>query len=347
MTDQPVVPVATPVTDPVAGRPVPLGSSRGWRRAWRAFAQNRMALAGLVVLGIVLAGAVLGPILSPYDTVTTNITERLQPPTLEHPMGTDELGRDSLTRILAGGRISLAIGALATLVALTIGIIVGATAGYAGRWVDNLLMRVVDVALSLPDLFLLILASALLGPSFGTIVLIISLVRWMNVARLVRASFLALREREFIESARAIGASPLRIAGLHLLPNSLSPVIVAGTLGVASAILAESTLSFLGLGIQPPASSWGSMLRNAQAQIFTSPWAAIFPGLMIFVTVVSINFIGDGLRDALDPAGVQRYRGSRDRVKAALFAERPPLRRVRPDLPEMAAVARRGLRSRE
>lgn len=347
MTEPPVIPVASPMADVLAGRPVPLGSTRGWRRAWRAFAQNRMALGGLVVLSIVLAGSVLGPLLSPYDTVTSNIAERLQPPTLAHLMGTDELGRDSLTRILAGGRISLAIGALATLVALTIGIIVGAIAGYAGRWVDNILMRVVDVALSLPDLFLLILASALLGPSFGTIVLIISLVRWMNVARLVRASFLALREREFIESARAIGASPLRIAGLHLLPNSLSPVIVAGTLGVASAILAESTLSFLGLGIQPPASSWGSMLRNAQALIFTAPWAAIFPGLMIFVTVVSINFIGDGLRDALDPAGVQRYRGSRDRVKAALFAERPPVARLRADLPEAVIVDGRGAHSRE
>lgn len=336
-----------PVVGPGVGAPGALVSTRGWRRAWRSFAQNRMALGGLVVLILILIAAVVGPILSPYDPVTPIISERLQPPTLAHPMGTDELGRDSLTRVLAGGRISLAIGALATLVALTIGILVGAVAGYAGRWVDNVLMRMVDVALSLPDLFLLIFASALLGPSFVTMIIIISLVRWMNVARLVRASFLSLREREFIESARAIGASPLRIAGLHLLPNSLSPVIVAGTLGIASAILAESTLSFLGLGIQPPASSWGSMLRNAQAQIFTSPWMAIFPGLMIFLTVVSINFVGDGLRDALDPAGIQRYRGSRDRVKAALFAERPPLRRVPPALPETVAVAGPRLHQRD
>lgn len=329
-------PTAGALAAAAGGQPGSPGASRGWRRAWRSFAQNRMALGGLVVLILILAGAILGPILSPYDTVTPAMSERLRPPTLAHPMGTDELGRDSLTRVLAGGRISLAIGALATLVALTIGILVGSVAGYAGRWVDNLLMRLVDVALSLPDLFLLIFASALLGPSFVTMIIIISLVRWMNVARLVRASFLTLREREFIESARAIGASPLRIAGLHLLPNSLSPVIVAGTLGVASAILAESTLSFLGLGIQPPASSWGSMLRNAQAQIFTAPWMAIFPGFMIFLTVVSINFVGDGLRDALDPAGTQRYRGSRERVKAALFAERPPL-----NLPAGAPIRRR------
>ncbi len=284
-----------------------------------------MAVVGLAVLGLVVAGAILGPLLSPYDTVAQNIAQRLKPPSLAHPMGTDELGRDTLTRVLAGGRISLAVGGLATLVALSIGITVGAVAGYVGRWVDNLLMRVVDVALSLPDLFLLIFASALLGPSFGTMIVIISLVRWMNVARLVRASFLTLREREFIESSRAIGASPLRIVGVHLLPNSLSPVIVAGTLGVASAILAESTLSFLGLGIQPPASSWGSMLRNAQAQIFTSPWMAVFPGLMIFLTVVAINFVGDGLRDALDPGTAHRFKGPRERVKAALLAERPPV----------------------
>jgi len=284
-----------------------------------------MAVVGLAVLGLVVAGAILGPLLSPYDTVAQNISQRLKPPSLAHPMGTDELGRDTLTRVLAGGRISLAVGGLATLVALSIGITVGAVAGYVGRWVDNLLMRVVDVALSLPDLFLLIFASALLGPSFGTMIVIISLVRWMNVARLVRASFLILREREFIESSRAIGASPLRIVGVHLLPNSLSPVIVAGTLGVASAILAESTLSFLGLGIQPPASSWGSMLRNAQAQIFTSPWMAVFPGLMIFLTVVAINFVGDGLRDALDPGTAHRFKGPRERVKAALLAERPPV----------------------
>lgn len=305
-------------------------------------------MVGLIVLGLIVVSAILGPIVSPYDTVAQNISQRLQPPTLAHPMGTDELGRDILTRILAGGRISLTIGVLATMVALSIGIAVGAVAGYVGRWVDNVLMRVVDVALSLPDLFLLILASALLGQSFGTMVVIISLVRWMNVARLVRASFLTLREREFIESARAIGASPFRIVGIHLLPNSLSPVIVAGTLGVASAILAESTLSFLGLGLQPPASSWGSMLRNAQAQIFTSPWMAVFPGLMIFLTVIAINFVGDGLRDALDPGTAHRFKGPRERVRAALFAERPPIHRE-PDgaVPVAVSVAATRLRTRD
>jgi peptide/nickel transport system permease protein len=292
-------------------------------RVMRVFAQNRMAVLGLVALAIIILASIFGPVLSPYDPVNPAMSQRLQPPSLAHPMGTDELGRDMVTRILAGGRLSLAVGGLATVVALSIGVLVGAIAGYAGRWIDNLLMRLVDLALSLPDLFLLILVSALLGPSFGTTIIVISLVRWMNVARLVRASFLSLREREFIESSRAIGARPLRIVLVHLLPNSLSPIIVAGTLGVASAILAESTLSFLGLGIQPPGSSWGSMLRNAQAAIFTTPWLAVFPGLMIFVTVIAINFVGDGLRDALDPSSVPEFRGRRDRIRTALLAERP------------------------
>jgi peptide/nickel transport system permease protein len=291
-------------------------------RFWSVFAQNRMAMAGLVILGAIVAASLLGPLLSPYQAEVLDVANRYQTPSLEHPMGTDDLGRDVLTRVLAGGRLSLAVGALATVVALAIGITVGAVAGFRPGWVDNVLMRLVDMALSLPDLFLLILATALIGPSVVSIVIIISLVRWMNVARLVRASFLSLREREFVEAARATGAGPLRIVLQHLLPNSLSPVIVAGTLGVASAIIAESTLSFLGLGLQPPASSWGSMLRSAQSQIFTSPWLAVFPGAMIFLTVISINFIGDGLRDALDPATLRVHRGAR-RLLDEIPARRP------------------------
>ena len=276
--------------------------------------QNRMAIAGIVTLGVIAAASLLGPVLSPYDTTTQDLARRYEGPTLANPMGTDELGRDVMTRVLAGGRLSLGVAFAATLIALTIGITVGALAGFFGGWVDNALMRLVDLALSLPDLFLLILASALLGPSVPTMVIIIGLVRWMNVARLVRASFLSLREREFVEAARAAGAGPLRLILIHLLPNSLGPVVVAGTLAVASAIIAESTLSFLGLGIQPPASSWGAMLRNAQSQIFTSPQLAVFPGLMIFLTVIAINFVGDGLRDALDPRTLHVDR----RAKAAL-----------------------------
>jgi len=274
-----------------------------WRRNWRTFRRNRPALLGMIVFFLVLAAAIFGPMLSPYDTLEQDLSNRLQGPSLAHPMGTDELGRDSMTRILAGGRVSLGVAALATTVALTVGTLVGSLAGFYGRWVDNVLMRFTDLALSLPDLFLLILAASLLGPSFTTMVIIIGLVRWMNVARLTRGSFMSLREREFVLSARASGTRTRGIIFKHLLPNSLSPLIVAGTLGVASAIIAESTLSFLGLGLQPPASSWGTMLRNAQQQIFTNPWAAVFPGIMIFLTVVSVNFMGDGLRDIFDPAG--------------------------------------------
>lgn len=290
---------------------------------------------GLVLLSVVVLAALVGPLVSPYDPVTPSITTRLRPPTLAHPMGTDELGRDMLTRILAGGRLSLLVGLAATMIALSIGITIGAVAGYVGRWVDNALMRLVDVALSLPDLFLLILVSSLLGPSVPTMILVIAIVRWMNVARLVRASFLSLRERDFIEATRAAGAGGRWIVVRHLLPNSLSPIIVAATLGVASAVVAESTLSFLGLGIQPPATSWGSMLRNAQAQMFTSPWMAVFPGLMIFVTVLAINMVGDGLRDALDPGSTRTFRGRRDTIRAALLrqagAETAAGERVTPD----------------
>lgn len=310
--------------------PTPAGSGS----LLRALARHRLATAGLVLLALIVAGAVLGPVLSPYDTVAPDIAARLQPPSLAHPMGTDDLGRDVLTRVLAGGRVSLAIGALATAVALAVGVLVGAVAGFRRGWTDNVLMRLVDLMLSLPDLFLLILASALFGPSFLVIVVIVGLVRWMNVARLTRASVLALQEREFIEATRALGVRAGRVVTHHLLRNSMSPIIVAATLGVASAILAESTLSFLGLGLQPPTSSWGSMLKDAQTQVFTSPWQALFPGLMIFLTVLAINFVGDGLRDALDPASTRAGRPARARQLAlaalpagARRAATPPERR--------------------
>jgi len=309
MTD---VPVAPGLVDARAFRPV---SPR--RRAVRTFAENRMAVAGLVILAIMIASALIGPLASPYDTTTQDLLNRLQAPSWTHPMGTDELGRDSLTRIFQGGRVSLSVALLATLASLAIGVIVGSLAGFFGGWVDNVLMRVVDLFLSLPDLFLLIFASALLGPSFTTMVVIIAAVRWMNMARLVRASFLSLREREFVEAARAMGTRRRWIVLRHLLPNSLGPIVVAATLTVASAIIAESTLSFLGLGIQPPAASWGSMLRNAESQIYVAPWMGVFPGVMIFLTVIAINFVGDGLRDVLDPGGARTGRGFRRRRRTA------------------------------
>lgn len=224
-------------------------------------------------------------------------------------MGTDELGRDLLTRILYGARASLSIGILAVLLAVTIGTLIGAVAGFYGRAIDNILMRFTDFMLAFPTLFLLILLTLILRsfniPELSTgilpIVLVIGLLSWMTVARLVRASFLSLKEKEFVEAARCSGASDLRLIIRHILPNAISPIIVAATLRIASAIITESGLSYLGFGVQPPVPTWGNMLKNAQAQMTYAPWTAIFPGLMIFIAVIAINYVGDGLRDALDP----------------------------------------------
>ena len=242
-----------------------------------------------------------------------SLFNKLQPPNLAHLMGTDELGQDMLTRILYGGRISLSIGILAMGLAIVIGILVGGLAGLFGGWVDTVLMRFTDIKLTFPSLFVLIVFSLALrelpSPSLrGTaaanvmsIVLVISALSWRSVARLVRASFITLKEQEFIESARSMGASDLHIMLRHLLPNSLNPIIVAATFRVATSITTESGLSYLGFGVQPPTATWGVMLRTAQPQMSIAPWTAIFPGLMIFLSVMTIIFIGGGLRDALDP----------------------------------------------
>ena len=272
-----------------------------WRLTWRRFLRHRVALVGLAVLLVLLVGSLLAPWIVPYDPNAIDLRARYQPPSWSHPMGTDDLGRDMLSRVLYGGRISLSIGVLSALVSVLVGTLLGALAGFFGRVVDGVIMRFTDLMLTFPPLLLLILLASLFGTSFLTIVLVISAVSWMNVARLVRASFLSLKEQDFVEAARALGAGPLRVMVRHILPNALSPIIVAATLGAAAAILTESTLSYLGLGIQPPTSSWGTMLQTAQSQISTAPWMSLFPGLMIFITVLSINFVGDGLRDALDP----------------------------------------------
>ena len=248
--------------------------------------------------------------LSPYDPYQSQMASRLQPPSLAHPFGTDQLGRDLLTRCLYGGRISLLVGALVVMVTLIIGVPVGALAGYFGGWVDDLLMRIIDAALSLPMLLILILLSAILRevdlPLFKQnnvllIALVIGALSWMTVARLVRALFLTLRQQEYVTAARALGASSLLIMTSEILPNSFGPIIVESTLEIGWAILEESGLSFLGFGIQPPTPSWGNLLNGAQEHILKHPWLAILPGLMIFLTIISVNYIGDGLRDALDP----------------------------------------------
>jgi len=282
----------------------------------RHFVRHRMALIGLIVVFTLALGAIFAPVLRPYDPYKSSFRTRYEPPSLTYPMGTDDLGRDILTRVLYGGRISLSIGVLAMFLAVIIGTLVGSVAGFYGGRIDNLLMRFTDLMLSLPQLFVLILMTLLLrtlnvpwlqaAGGVPAIVLVIGLLSWMTVARLVRGSFLSLKEKEFVEAARAVGTSNARIMFRHILPNAMSPIIVAATLRVASSIITESGLSFLGFGVQPPTPTWGNMLRNAQDEMLKGHlWIAFFPGLMIFITVIAINYIGDGLRDALDPRKVQ------------------------------------------
>jgi peptide/nickel transport system permease protein len=264
---------------------------------------------GCIVLGcIILIVSLAG--LSPYDPYKSDMSARFQPPSLAHPMGTDALGRDLMTRVLYGGRVSLAVGFSVMVITLLIGVPVGAIAGFFGGRVDNVLMRITDAALALPSLLVLILLGAILrevdAPALKknpvlTIALVIGILAWMFTARLVRASYLTIREMDFVVATRALGGSNFRIIALHIFPNAIGPVIVEATLEVAYAILEESGLSYLGFGVQPPTPSWGNLLSNAQEYLVKYPWLAIFPGLMIFLSVISINYIGDGLRDAFDP----------------------------------------------
>jgi peptide/nickel transport system permease protein len=269
-------------------------------------------VAALFFIIVLTLAAAFAPVLSSHDPYKSSFRTRYLAPSVGFPMGTDDLGRDLLTRILYGGRVSLSVGFMAILLAIILGTLVGAAAGFYGGRVDNILMRLVDVMLSLPRLFMLILITVILR-GFNSpllqllggvpiIVLVIGILAWMGVARLVRASFLSLKEKEFVEAARASGASNARIIFRHILPNAMSPIIVAATLGLAGAIISESGLSFLGLGVQPPTPTWGNMLTNAQDEMLKGHiWMAFFPGLMIFVTVICMNYIGDGLRDAFDP----------------------------------------------
>lgn len=276
---------------------------------WRRFRRHPGAIVGAIVLAIIILSTILVP-LSPYDPETSDLKSRLEPPSWEHPFGTDPLGRDMLTRILYGGRISLTVGLMVVMITLSIGVPVGSIAGYFGGWIDNLLMRIIDATLALPSLLVLILLGAILREvkvefieknTVITIAVAIGILSWMTVARLVRAIFLALRDMEYVQAARALGASNARIIMQEILPNGVGPIIVESTLGIGWAIMEESGLSFLGFGIRPPTPSWGNLLSNAQEHLTQQPWLAIFPGLMIFLTIISVNYIGDGLRDALDP----------------------------------------------
>jgi peptide/nickel transport system permease protein len=284
---------------------------------WRRFRRHPGAIAGSIILGILVIGIILAP-LSPYDPEASDLPSRLQPPSLQHPFGTDALGRDLLTRCLYGGRISLTVGFMVVVIALVIGVPVGALDGYFGGWIDNVLMRITDAALSLPTLMILILLSAILREvdlplvernNVLTIAFVIGVLSWMTVARLVRASFLTIRETEFITAAHCLGTGNLRVIVRHILPNAVGPIIVEATLEMGYAIMEEAGLSFLGFGIQPPTPSWGNLLESAWEHMLKQPWLAIFPGLMIFLAIISINYIGDGLRDAFDPFKVLKQVG--------------------------------------
>ncbi len=271
------------------------------REFWPRFRRNRLALSGLVLVAVLFLVSLLAPWLAPYDPNFIDINAILMPPSSSHLMGTDSLGRDVFSRIIYGARISLKVGFVAVGLATLIGVVLGAVAGYYGGWVDNLLMRLVDLMLCFPTFFLILAVIAVLEPSIWNIMVIIGLTSWMGVARLVRAEFLSLKEREFIQAARALGAKDGRIIFRHLLPNALAPVMVSATLGVAGAILTESALSFLGLGVQPPTPSWGNILTAGKDNIEIAWWLSVFPGLAILITVLSYNLLGEGIREAIDP----------------------------------------------
>ncbi|MDP7392094.1 MAG: ABC transporter permease [Alphaproteobacteria bacterium] len=287
-------------------------------RTWRRFRRHKLAMASLIVLFALIAAAAAAPLIESWlgvDALTADLHQRLLGPSLDHPLGTDEIGRDHLVRLLYGGRVSLTVGLIAALFSAVIGTIIGICAGYYGGRLDSFLMRITDSVIALPLLPLLIVLAAVdltkLGfpegladaedMSLYRIVLIVSLVGWTTVARLVRAETLSMRKREFVRAAMALGADTNRILLTHILPNVVSPIVVATTLSVGNIILFESVLSFLGLGIQPPVASWGNMLSNAQDLVWSSPELATWPGLFIFITVIAFNFLGDGLQDALDP----------------------------------------------
>ncbi len=286
-----------------------------WQDAWRRFKRHRLAYWSLWLLGFMVLAVLLGPLVWKVGVNDVDLLASLSKPTLKHPLGTDDLGRDLLARLLYGGRISLAVGLAAMLTAVLVGVLIGALAGISKGWVDAALMWLTDLFLSLPQLPVLLLLIFLFreplkqtfGLELGIFILIVAVIggfRWMPVARLVRAQFFSLREKEFVEAARALGASTPRQVTRHILPNSLGPVIVAATIDVAAAIIAESTLSFLGLGFPPDIPTWGRILYDGRDYLDIAVHWALFPGIAIFITVLTINFIGDGLRDALDPRRV-------------------------------------------
>ncbi len=283
-------------------RSAPVSTARGDRNSVSlALKRSPLAYVAFIVMGLIILGAVFAPLMSPHDKDRIDLTQQYLAPSLDHPFGTDDLGRDIFVRVMHGGRITLAVGLLAMMVALLIGVTLGGIAGYYGGWIDNALMRVVDLMLAVPVFFVILFVSSVVPPKSAILVvcLMIGFTQWMEVARLVRAVVITTREHEFVDAARSLGLRDRRILVRHLLPHTSAPVLVAVTLGLAQAIIIESGLSFLGFGVQPPTPSWGAMLQNAQSYLSDCPWIALFPGLMIFLTVVCCNILADFIGDAM------------------------------------------------
>jgi peptide/nickel transport system permease protein len=270
-------------------------------RVVRRFLRHRLAVAGAIVVVLMIVATILAPWIAPYDPEALDLSNSYAPPfTAGHILGTDDLGRDVLTRLLYAGQISLSVGFAAMIVTIAVGSLLGAFAAYLGGVVGSVLMRLTDMALCFPNIFLLLFVAAFITPTLFTVVLIIGLTSWMEIARIVHAQVMSLKERDFILAAKLSGAGAARIVFRQILPNTVAPILVAASLNTANAILLESYISFLGYGIQPPVASWGNMLTNAQSDFLIAPWLAIFPGLAITLAVMSFNFMGDGARDALD-----------------------------------------------
>lgn len=276
-----------------------------WRNVLTQVKEQKAAIAAIILLAVFAIASIFA-FLAPYDPNKIVVTERLLPPSAAHWFGTDDYGRDYLARALYGGRVSLSVGFLAMAIAVVVGTAVGTVSGYFGGWIDNVLMRIVDILMSIPSFFLMLILNAYLKPGITTIILIIGMLSWMNIARIVRAETLSVKEREYVLYARVSGQNTLAIILKHIVPNIMSTIIVAATINIASAILMESSLSFLGLGIQQPNSSWGSMLNNAQGFIGEAPYLALFPGLFILLTVLSFNVLGDVFRVAFEPKANKR-----------------------------------------
>jgi peptide/nickel transport system permease protein len=268
---------------------------------WSRFSKNKLAMAGSIVVLLLFIFSLLAPWIAPYNPTEIDLKNILAPPSVEHWLGTDQLGRDVLSRMIWGSQISLKVGFVSTGIAILIGTFLGAVAGYYGRWADGVISRFIDIMLCFPTFFLILAVIAVLEPSIWNIMIIIGATGWMGIARLVRADFISLKERDFVQAARAIGAGDFRIIFIHILPNAMASILVAATLGIAGAILTESALSFLGIGVQPPTPSWGNILTAGKDNIDIAWWLSLYPGLAILVTVMGYNMLGEGIRDSLDP----------------------------------------------